>query len=122
MKYFFPFLYLASGFIAPAHGQVLLDATASTAIQPSLQSGSNGNALQLLNDAKALTNPKLQQTLQPGQTPTNLLAIPASQKPTISNAAIGADQVLFSVNGKGIGLCSSGLPCLYQLRKAMGLP
>jgi len=109
-------------FVAPANSQMLLDAAAGAAIQSSLQSGSSGNALQLLNDAKALTDPRSQTALLPGQMLNNSLAAPVSQ----SNAAAAAgvispDQVLFSVNGKGIALCSSGLPCLWQMRRAMGL-
>jgi hypothetical protein len=50
----------------------------------------------------------------------NSLAAPVSQS-NVAAAAINPDQVLFSVNGKGIALCSSGLPCLWQMRRAMGL-
>lgn len=101
---------------------MLLDAAAGAAIQSSLQSGSSGNALQLLNDAKALTNPRSQTALLPGQMLNNSLAAPVSQaNVAAAAAAINPDEVLFSVNGKGIALCSSGLPCLWQMRRAMGL-
>ena len=109
-------------FAAPANSQMLLDAAAGAAIQSSLQSGSSGNALQLLNDAKALTNPRSQTPLLPGQMLNNSLAAPVSQANlAAAAAAINPDEVLFSVNGKGIALCSSGLPCLWQMRRAMGL-
>jgi len=122
MRYFIFALISFVSFVAPANSQMLLDAAAGAAIQSSLQSGSSGNALQLLNDAKALTNPRSQKPLLPGQVMNNSLAAPVSQANVAAAAGvISPDQVLFSVNGKGIALCSSGLPCLWQMRRAMGL-
>ena len=122
MKYLIFALISYVSFVAPANSQMLLDAAAGAAIQSSLQSGSSGNALQLLNDAKALTNPRSQTPLLPGQMMNNSLVAPVSQaNVAAAAAAINPDQVLFSVNGKGIALCSSGLPCLWQMRRAMGL-
>jgi|APGre2960657423_1045063.scaffolds.fasta_scaffold164832_2 hypothetical protein len=122
MKYLIFALISYVSFVAPANSQMLLDAAAGAAIQSSLQSGSSGNALQLLNDAKALTNPRSQTALLPGQMLNNSLAAPVSQaNVAAAAAAINPDEVLFSVNGKGIALCSSGLPCLWQMRRAMGL-
>lgn len=122
MKYLIFALISFVSFAAPANSQMLLDAAAGAAIQSSLQSGSSGNALQLLNDAKALTNPRSQTALLPGQMLNNSLAAPVSQaNVAAAAAAINPDEVLFSVNGKGIALCSSGLPCLWQMRRAMGL-
>ena len=122
MKYLIFALISYVSFVAPANSQMLLDAAAGAAIQSSLQSGSSGNALQLLNDAKALTNPRSQTPLLPGQMMNNSLAAPVSQANlAAAAAAINPDEVLFSVNGNGIALCSSGLPCLWQMRRAMGL-
>lgn len=122
MKYLIFALISYVSFAAPANSQMLLDAAAGAAIQSSLQSGSSGNALQLLNDSKALTNPRSQTALLPGQMLNNSLAAPVSQaNVAAAAAAINPDEVLFSVNGKGIALCSSGLPCLWQMRRAMGL-
>ena len=123
MKYLIFALISYVSFAAPANSQMLLDAAAGAAIQSSLQSSSSGNALQLLNDAKALTNPRSQTPLLPGQMLNNSLAAPVSQAnvAAAAAAAINPDEVLFSVNGKGIALCSSGLPCLWQMRRAMGL-
>ncbi len=122
MKYLIFALISYVSFVAPANSQILLDAAAGAAIQSSLQSSSSGNALQLLNDAKALTNPRSQTALLPGQMLNNSLAAPVSQaNVAAAAAAINPDEVLFSVNGKGIALCSSGLPCLWQMRRAMGL-
>ncbi len=122
MKYFIFALISFVSFVAPANSQMLLDAAAGAAIQSSLQSGSSGNALQLLKEAKALTNPRSQKPLLPGQVMNNSLVAPVSQANAAAAAAvISPDQVLFSVNGKGIALCSSGLPCLWQMRRAMGL-
>jgi len=122
MKYLIFALISYVSFAAPANSQMLLDAAAGAAIQSSLQSSSSGNALQLLNDAKALTNPRSQTPLLPGQMLNNSLAAPVSQANlAAAAAAINPDEVLFSVNGKGIALCSSGLPCLWQMRRAMGL-
>ena len=122
MKYLIFALISYVSFVAPANSQMLLDAAAGAAIQSSLQSSSSGNALQLLNDAKALTNPRSQTPLLPGQMLNNSLAAPVSQANlAAAAAAINPDEVLFSVNGKGIALCSSGLPCLWQMRRAIGL-
>jgi len=122
MKYLIFALISYVSFVAPANSQMLLDAAAGAAIQSSLQSSSSGNALQLLNDAKALTNPSSQTALLPGQMLNNSLAAPVSQANVAGTAGvINSEQVLFSVNGKGIVLCSSGLPCLWQMRRAMGL-
>lgn len=124
MKYLIFALISFVSFVAPANSQMLLDVAAGAAIQSSLQSSSSGNALQLLNDAKALTNPRSQTALLPGQMLNNSLAAPVSQAnvaAAAAAAAINPDEVLFSVNGKGIALCSSGLPCLWQMRRAMGL-
>ena len=122
MKYLIFALISFVSFAAPANSQMLLDAAAGAAIQTSLQSGSSGNALQLLNDAKALTDPRSQTALLPGQMLNNSLAAPVSQANVAGTAGvINSEQVLFSVNGKGIVLCSSGLPCLWQMRRAMGL-
>ena len=122
MKYLIFALISYVSFASSANSQMLLDAAAGAAIQSSLQSGSSGNALQLLNDAKALTNPRSQTPLLPGQMLNNSLAAPVSQANlAAAAAAINPDEVLFSVNGKGIALCSSGLPCLWQMRRAMGL-
>ena len=122
MKYLIFALISYVSFVAPANSQMLLDAAAGAAIQSSLQSGSSGNALQLLNDAKALTNPRSQTALLPGQMLNNSLAAPVSQANVAAAAAVmNPDQVLFSVNAKGIALCSSGLPCLWQMRRAMAL-
>ena len=121
MKYFISALISCVSFVAPANSQMLLDAAAGAAIQSSLQSGSSGNALQLLNDAKALTNPRSQTPLLPGQMMNNSLAAPVG-KANLAAAVTNPEEVLlFSVNGIGISLCSSGLPCLWQMRRAMGL-
>ena len=123
MKHFIFALISYVSFVAPANSQMLLDAAAGAAIQSSLQSSSSGNALQLLNDAKALTNPRSQTPLLPGQMLNNSLVAPVSQAnvAAAAAAAINPVEVLFSVNGRGIALCSSGLPCLWQMRRAMGL-
>jgi hypothetical protein len=122
MKYLIFALISYVSFASPANSQMLLDAAAGAAIQSSLQSGSSGNALQLLNDSKALTNSRSQTALLPGQMLNNSLAAPVSQANVAGTAAVIIPvQVLFSVNGKGIALCSSGLPCLWQMRRAMGL-
>lgn len=120
MKYFIFALISFVSFVAPVNSQMLLDAAAGSAIQSSLQSGSSGNALQLLNDAKALTNPRSQKPLLPGQMMNNSLGAPVG-KVNVAAAVTNPEQVLFSVNGIGITLCSSSLPCLWQMRRAVGL-
>ena len=121
MKYLIFALISCVSFVAPANAQMLLDAAAGAAIQSSLQSTGSGNALQLLNDAKALTNPRSQTPLLPGQIMNNSLQATPKQRTATYAAVTNPEQVLFSVNGIGITLCSSRLPCLWQMRRAMGL-
>ena len=121
MKYFISTLISCVSFVAPANAQMLLDAAAGAAIQSSLQSTGSGNALQLLQDAQSLRNISNQSPLTPGQIqPTR-----QPTKPTANNKAAPlqmlGSEVLFSVNAHGIQLCSSRLPCLWQMRRAMGL-
>jgi len=121
MKYFISALVCCFSFVAPANSQMLLDAAAGAAIQSSLQSASSGNALQLLNDAKALTNPRSQTPLLPGQMMNNSLQAAPKQRTATYAGVSNQETILFSVNGIGITLCSSRLPCLWQMRRAMGL-
>ena len=121
MKYFISALISCVSFVAPANSQMLLDAAAGSAIQSSLQSGSSGNALQLLNDAKALTNPRSQTPLLPGQMMNNSLQAAPKQRTATYAGVSNQETILFSVNGIGITLCSSSLPCLWQMRRAVGL-
>ena len=122
MKYYlYSALLLLSALGSPVGAQMLLDATAGAAIQSSLQSTGSGNALQVLQDAQSLRNISSQSPLTPGQVQPTWQA----PKPTATNNAAPlqmlGSEVLFSVNGHGIQLCSSGLPCFWQLRRSMGL-
>ncbi len=113
---------------SPARAQLLLDAAAGAALQGSMQSSAGGNAVQLIKKAKGISAPATQLPLQAGQLQANLLASPSSAAtpgpstaPALAGASPGANQTLFTVNGHGIQACSSGLPCLWQMRRAMGL-
>ena len=109
MKY-----YLHSAFVllsalgSPVGAQMLLEATTA-------------NAVQVLQDAQSLRNISSQSPLTPGEVKPTWQA----PKPTANNNAAPlqmlGSEVLFSVNGHGIQLCSSGLPCFWQLRRSMGL-
>ena len=109
MKYYlYSALFLLSGLGSPVGAQMLLDAA-------------TGSAVQVLQDAQSLRNVSSQSPLTPGQVQPTWQA----PKPTaIKNAAplqMLGSEILFSVNGHGIQLCSSGLPCFWQLRRSMGL-
>ena len=109
MKYYLcSALLLLSGLGSPVGAQMLLDAA-------------TGSAVQVLQDAQSLRNVSSQSPLTPGQVQPTWQA----PKPTaIKNAAplqMLGSEILFSVNGHGIQLCSSGLPCFWQLRRSMGL-
>ena len=109
MKYFlYSALLLLSGLGSPVGSQMLLDAAP-------------GSAVQVLQDAQSLRNISSQSPLTPGEVQPTWQA----PKPTaINNSAplqMLGSEILFSVNGHGIQLCSSGLPCFWQLRRSMGL-
>ena len=109
MKYYlYSALLLLSALGSPVGAQMLLDAA-------------TGSAVQVLQDAQSLRNVSSQSPLTPGEVQPTW----QSPKPTaIKNAAplqMLGSEILFSVNGHGIQLCSSGLPCFWQLRRSMGL-
>ena len=109
MKYYlYSALVLLSALGSPVGAQMLLDAA-------------TGSAVQVLQDAQSLRNISSQSPLTPGE----VLPTWQAPKPTANiNAAplqMLGSEVLFSVNGHGIQLCSSGLPCFWQLRRSMGL-
>lgn len=93
--------------VAPAaQGQTLIDAAAAGAIQGSLQGGST---------------PSYLGALQPSR---QILSGPSGPARASGQAAAGANPpstATFRVNGRVIGLCPSGLPCMGQIRRAMGL-
>ena len=109
MKYFlYSALLLLSALGSPVGSQMLLDAAP-------------GSAVQVLQDAQSLRNVSSQSPLTPGEVQPTWQA----PKPTTTNNAAPlqmlGSEILFSVNGHGIQLCSSGLPCFWQLRRSMGL-
>ena len=80
-----------------------------------------GSAVQVLQDAQSLRNVSSQSPLTPGQVqPTWQAPKPTASKNAARLQMLGSE-ILFSVNGHGIQLCSSGLPCFWQLRRSMGL-
>ena len=109
MKYYlYSALFLLSGLGSPVGAQMLLDAA-------------TGSAVQVLLDAQSLRNVSSQSPLTPGQVQPTWQA----PKPTTTNNAAPlqmlGSEILFSVNGYGIQLCSSGMACMYQMRRAMGV-
>ena len=122
MKYYlYSALLLLTGLGSPVGAQMLLDATAGAAIQSSLQSTGSGNALQLLQDAKSLRNQATQSPLLPAQVQLNSQSSNSTIVKRAPASVIQGAPVLFSVNGHGIQLCSSGMACMYQMRRAMGV-
>ena len=109
MKYYlYSALVLLSALGSPVSAQILLDAA-------------TGNAVQVLQDAQSLRNISSQSPLTPGQVqPTWQAPKPTATKNAAPFQMLGSE-ILFSVNGHGIQLCSSGLPCFWQLRRSMGL-
>ena len=80
-----------------------------------------GSAVQVLQDAQSLRNVSSQSPLTPGEVqPTWQSPKPTATKNAAPLQMLGSE-ILFSVNGHGIQLCSSGLPCFWQLRRSMGL-
>lgn len=111
MKYYlWSALLLLSGLGSPVGAQMLLDAATGS-----------GNALQLLQDAKSLRNQATQSPLLPAQVNLNSQSSNSTIIKRVPASVIQGAPVLFSVNGHGIQLCSSGLPCFWQLRRSMGL-
>ena len=109
MKYYlYIALLLLSGLGSPVGAQMLLYAA-------------TGSAVQVLLDAQSLRNVSSQSPLTPGQVQPTWQA----PKPTTTNNAAPlqmlGSEILFSVNGHGIQLCSSGMACMYQMRRAMGV-
>ena len=86
-----------------------------------LLDAATGSAVQVLLDAQSLRNVSSQSPLTPGQVQPTWQA----PKPTTTNNAAPlqmlGSEILFSVNGHGIQLCSSGMACMYQMRRAMGV-
>ena len=109
MKYhLYSALVLLSALGNPVGAQMLLDAA-------------TGSAVQVLQDAQSLRNVSSQSPLTPGEVQPTWQA---PKSTAIKNAAplqMLGSEILFSVNGHGIQLCSSGLPCFWQLRRSMGL-
>ena len=109
MKYYlYSALVLLSALGSPVGAQMLLDAA-------------TGNAVQVLQDAQSFRNVSSQSPLTPGEVqPTWQAPKPTASKNAAPLQMLGSE-ILFSVNGHGIQLCSSGLPCFWQLRRSMGL-
>ena len=109
MKYYlYSALVLLSALGSPVGAQMLLDAA-------------TGNAVQVLQDAQSLRNVSSQSPLTPGEVqPTWQSPKPTASKNAAPLQMLGSE-ILFSVNGHGIQLCSSGMACMYQMRRAMGV-
>jgi len=109
MKYYlYSALVLLSALGSPVGAQMLLDAA-------------TGNAVQVLQDAQSFRNVSSQSPLTPGEVqPTWQAPKPTASKNAAPLQMLGSE-ILFSVNGHGIQLCSSGMACMYQMRRAMGV-
>ncbi len=112
--------------IAPAaRGQTLIDAAGAAAIQGTLQGASAPGYTNLLRSVEGRI-----QGLGAGSSGDSFAG--PSADGTSSAEAPGSvvrsgpgepgTETLFVVNGRVIRLCPSGLPCIGQVRRAMGLP
>lgn len=127
-----PLLLLLLLMAPAARSQMLIDAAGAAAIQGSMQGGSAPGYTNLLRSVRG----KLQGISAgsgSGSDPFSMLlptgrAASGDQLPgtpgspmTAGSAEPGADTV-FVVNDQVIRLCPSGLPCIGQVRRAMGMP
>jgi hypothetical protein len=110
--------------MAPAaRGQTMLDAAAAGAIQGSLQGGSTPSYLgalqrsrQALSGPSGATGASGQGQVPAGASPMNV-GVPLQAGAMVAPPTTAT----FRVNGRVIELCPSGLPCMGQIRRAMGL-
>lgn len=112
--------------IAPAaHGQMLIDAMGATAIQGTLQGASAPGYTNLLRSVEGRI-----QGLGAGSKgdsfagPSTVGSSSPEAPGSVARSGPGEPgaETLFVVNGRVIRLCPSGLACIGQVRRAMGLP
>lgn len=112
--------------IAPAaHGQVLIDTMGAAAIQGTLQGASAPGYTNLLRSVEGRI-----QDLGAGSRGGSFTGPPAAGSSTpiapasVTRSAPGEPgaETQFVVNSRVIRLCPSGLSCLGQVRRAMGMP
>ena len=114
----------AGGLVAPAgRAQMLLDAAAAGSVQSSLQQqggASYGKLLeqtrQSLSGGSRAAPSGTPATADSGEGRNPVAAAPAAAG-TPATGAVAA----FVINDRPVPLCSSGLPCLGVLQRAMGL-
>lgn len=107
--------------IAPAaHGQTLIDAAGAAAIQGTLQGASTPGYTNLLRSVEGrIPAPGAGS----GSDSFGMLSAPGARGSQAGRgSALQESEGLFVVNGRVIRLCPSGLPCIGQVRRAMGLP
>jgi hypothetical protein len=109
-----PLALLASG----ARAQMLIDATGAAAIQGTLQGASTPGYTNLLRNVEG----RLKDLGSPAGEPSGDLSGSRERAPKRASTADPSQESLFVVNGRVIRLCPSGLPCIGQVRRAMGLP
>ncbi len=112
--------------IAPAaRGQMLIDAMGAAAIQGTLQGTSAPGYTNLLRSVEGriqgLGGGRAGESFAgPPPTGSSSSEVPGSVAGSRPGGP-GAD-TLFVVNRRLIRLCTSGLPCIGQVRRAMGMP
>ncbi|MGB5241275.1 MAG: hypothetical protein WBN80_11605 [Prochlorococcaceae cyanobacterium] len=113
-----PLLLLLLLMAPAAHSQTLIDAAGAAAIQGSLQGASAPGYTNLLRSVEGRI-----QGLGAGSggDPFGMLS-PAGYPVRRSGPAEQGADTVFVVNGQVIRLCPSGLPCIGQVRRAMGMP
>lgn len=111
------------GCAAPLRAQTLIDATTAGAVQGSLNNMAMPSYSGALNAARS--------TLNSSQKPLDAsLGIPSGgggatsgsvQRAPAPSTPVAEGTAQPQVNGRVIGLCSSGQLCLSEIRRAMGL-
>ncbi|MCT0224546.1 hypothetical protein [Synechococcus sp. CS-1328] len=114
----------AGGLTAPAgRAQMLLDAAAAGSVQNSLQQQSGASYGKLLEQTRQRLSGG--SGTAPGGTPATADSGGGRNPVAAGSGAAGAPATgavaAFVINDRPVPLCSSGLPCLGVLQRAMGL-
>ncbi|MEB3264657.1 MAG: hypothetical protein VKJ66_09830 [Synechococcus sp.] len=112
---------------APASAQMLLDAAAAGSVQGALQQQGSAGYGQTLDQvrsslasssATATTSPAVSGPAGPTSAP---IALPPPSGGGGGGEAAPAATTSFVINNRPVPFCSSGLPCLGSIRRALGL-
>jgi len=112
--------------IAPAaHGQMLIDAMGAAAIQGTLQGASAPGYTNLLRSVEGrIQGPGAGSSGESFAGPSAAGSSTSKAPASVARSGPGGPgaETHFVVNSRVIRLCPSGLPCIGQVRRAMGMP